>query len=219
MTSTPSATTATTPPVPHLIVFGPDEAGKAHASWFTQAEAALAIRAAGLMGMATLVVTTDAHRTEAAKLARGRLFASGSAFVPFANAATYERLRALAGQADAAGAAAAKVEPKSAAPAPTTLQRANTNSQASNATAKPAAGSQVTPTASSSHRPAHWGEIRVGSLVLAPEHDNISWWAAVVMRAEDQDRFTLKWRDFWHEAPFSRRLDELGLLLPAPTSR
>src|SRR4051794_40774982 len=66
-----------------VIVFGRDEAGKAHASWFDQSEAALAEKAADFMNLRVLRVQTDEHRVLAAQLPHGRVFASGRAFVPF----------------------------------------------------------------------------------------------------------------------------------------
>src|SRR3954447_16758635 len=69
--------------MPALVVFGRDEAGKAHASSFAQGEAKLAERAAGLMGLRLLPVITEAEQALAAKVPRGRVFASGKAFVPF----------------------------------------------------------------------------------------------------------------------------------------
>ena len=43
---------------PAVIVFGKDEAGKAHASWFSTADAELATEAAGLMGYSVLPVAS-----------------------------------------------------------------------------------------------------------------------------------------------------------------
>ena len=82
---------------PAIIVFGRDEANKAHASWFAAADAELAIKAAGMMGMRVLPVTTDEHRAAASKLAAGRIFESGKGFVPFAKEASYKALEALDG--------------------------------------------------------------------------------------------------------------------------
>ena len=83
-----SATTQTTIPEADasalaLVVFGRDEAGKPHASAFDSSEAELAEKAAGLMGMRMLRIETDEQRDLAAKVPRGRVFASGRAFVPF----------------------------------------------------------------------------------------------------------------------------------------
>lgn len=82
---------------PALVVFGRDEANKAHASWFSAADAELAIKAAGMMGMRVLPVTTDEHRAAASKLAAGRIFESGRAFAPFAKEASYKALEAFDG--------------------------------------------------------------------------------------------------------------------------
>lgn len=77
---------------PAVVVFGRDEANKAHASWFGAADVELAIKAAGMMGMRVLPVTTDEHRAAASKLAAGRIFESGKGFVPFAKEAAYKAL-------------------------------------------------------------------------------------------------------------------------------
>ena len=82
---------------PALVVFGRDEANKAHASWFTAADAELAIKAAGLMGMRVLPVTADEHRVAALKLAVGRIFESGRAFAPFCRETAYKALEAFDG--------------------------------------------------------------------------------------------------------------------------
>lgn len=99
---------------PCLIVFGKDEAGKAHASWFAEPEAELAERAAGLMAMSVLRLTTDEHRAAASDIAAGRVFASGKAFVPFAKGAAYDRLAGF----PEAYLAAAPAEPEPLAPVP-----------------------------------------------------------------------------------------------------
>src|SRR5215211_5202766 len=60
MTTAPETTPAKTGlAAPALVVFGRNEAGKAHASWFDHSEAALAEKAADLMGLRVLRVRTD----------------------------------------------------------------------------------------------------------------------------------------------------------------
>ncbi len=66
-----------------VVVLGLDDKRKPHASAFTASEAELAVKAAGLMGMQVLRPETDDQRALAAKLPRGRIFASGKGFVPF----------------------------------------------------------------------------------------------------------------------------------------
>ena len=95
-----------------MIVFGKDESGKAHASWFGAADAELAERAAGIMGYRVLRVNSPDIRAKALKLAAGRVFASGKGFVPFCKTAAYEALCAFPG----AFAPSPPVEPEPAPP-------------------------------------------------------------------------------------------------------
>ena len=50
------------------------------------------------MNMRVLRVETEEHRAIARQLARGRVFASGRAFTPFARANLYSKLVELAGE-------------------------------------------------------------------------------------------------------------------------
>ena len=69
-----------------IIVFGRDDAGKPRAAAFGHSDAQLAEKAAGLIGMRVLRLETDKARELAGRLPRGRVFASGRAFVPFVKA-------------------------------------------------------------------------------------------------------------------------------------
>jgi hypothetical protein len=71
---------------PVLIVMGLDDTRKPHASTFDEEDAELATKAAGLMGMRVVPLVTAELQALAAKLPRGRVFASGRAFVPFVRA-------------------------------------------------------------------------------------------------------------------------------------
>ena len=82
-------------PSPALVIFGLDEAKKAHAAWFAAADAELAERAAGFMAMSVLRVATDEHRAAASGLPQGRVFASGKGFVPFCRKAAHDALAAF----------------------------------------------------------------------------------------------------------------------------
>src|SRR5690349_19210387 len=84
------------PAAPALIVFGRNEAGKAHAAFFNQSKAALAEKAAVFMSLRMLRVRTEEHRALAAQLPHGRVFASGRAFVPFVKAALFLQLQTAA---------------------------------------------------------------------------------------------------------------------------
>src|SRR3954452_21782059 len=96
-----------------LVVFGRDNGGKPHASRFDASEAELAEKAAGLMGMQVMRPENAEHRELAAKLPRGRVFASGRAFVPFVKAAIYAPLAAFGRPAGGEGAR----DPESGCPA------------------------------------------------------------------------------------------------------
>ncbi len=81
---------------PALVVFGRDATGKPHASSFSKSEADLARKAAELMGLRLLPVQADTEQALAAKVPRGRVFATGRAFVPFIKAALFTELQAAA---------------------------------------------------------------------------------------------------------------------------
>ena len=81
-----------TPSTPALVLFGRDQAGKPHASWFDAGSVELATKAAGLMSMRAVLIETDALREVVASLPRGRLFSSGRAFTPFVKSKLFERL-------------------------------------------------------------------------------------------------------------------------------
>lgn len=78
-----------------LVVFGRDDGGKPHASWFGAADTELATKAAGMMRFKVLPISSDEHRTAASGLAAGRVFASGRAFSPFCREAAYRALEAF----------------------------------------------------------------------------------------------------------------------------
>ena len=185
------------PATPALIMFGRDEANKAHASWFDQSEAALAEKAADFMNLRVLRVKTDEHRALAAQLPHGRVFASGRAFVPFVKAALFLQLQT---------AAQAVVDESRAKLAAST---------ADNEAEKPSTAEPNSPAGLSKGKATcGWADIDVGSLVLACEGPGEGWWESVVLEAE-AELFTLKWRD-WPDLPrFVRRRWQLAILHPA----
>ena len=60
--------------------------------------------------------------------------------------------------------------------------------------------------------PSSWDDIDVGKLVLAQDKPSDGWWEAVVIEKAD-DTFTLRWRDFPKDAPFTRKVTALALLI------
>lgn len=78
---------------PSLVIFGMDDQKKPHASAFAQpGESNLAQKAAALMGMKCFHPKSEEERALAAQLPRGRIFASGKAFVSFVASGLYKRL-------------------------------------------------------------------------------------------------------------------------------
>ncbi|MDF2598983.1 MAG: hypothetical protein K0Q54_1806 [Methylobacterium brachiatum] len=185
-------------PTPALIVFGPDKDGKPHASWFTEPDAALATKAAGVMNMRTLLLRTEAHRTLAAELPQGRVFASGRAFVPFVKKSLYDRLSASAGPAEAPETATGETVALASATA-----TGDTGDQTSTATAT-----------GEPRYPRSWVGVAIGSLVLITEGDQDGWYEAEVIEAKTGGIYTLRWRD-WPDLPLLvRRREHMALLHP-----
>ena len=160
------------------------------------------------MGMKLLPVRTDAERALAAKLPRGRVFASGKGFVPFCKAALYAELEAAAPH----GAATPQPdhheppqcdagEPQAAAPM--------------SADAAPSPGDD---TGSSVPQPSGWGDIQVGAIVLsAAVPGQMDWFECVVVGVEAEDHFALRYCDWPNEPTFVHHVSEIGLLHPSRT--
>jgi hypothetical protein len=189
----------TKPAVATLIVFGLDDAKKPHASWFDEADAPLAEKAARLMGMKILRLTTDEQRGLAGKLSRGKIFQSGRCFVPYCNRTIFAQLAAMGGEdppIDPAVVQSALDEPAG--------ERA--------VRAKPTE-------AASSPGASSWAAITVGSVVLASEGEKEGWYEAVVTAAKPNHLFELVWRDWPDEKPIVRKRGNLGLLPPAEAAK
>ena len=173
---------------PGLVVFGKDEAGKPHASRFGPADFELALKAARLMGMRVMRPVSEAATALAAKLPKGRVFASGRGFVPFVKPKVFEAL--LVTHADPQN----QVEGADAGEAAHTGDAANGGGDGSGAK-------------SSS------GDLGEGAVVLAPFAPQEGWWEAVVIKVKG-DLLTLKWRDYPDDPVFSRRRNQLVPLPP-----
>ncbi|WP_029650790.1 hypothetical protein [Methylocystis sp. SB2] len=184
---------------PTLIVFGLDETKRPHASAFSTRQGELAEKAAGLMGMTALRLATDEQKALAAKLPKGRVFASGRAFVPFVRAGLYEAIVA------AAAGVLAKTAP-SACAASADSPKADAGSGPPAGAAKPATPPQ----------PAGWADIRVGSVVLATAGPDQGWYESEVIEILD-DLLKLRWRSWPEEPVFARRFSQVGLLPPNGT--
>ena len=202
--STPGTTAASTAPM-GLILFGRDVRGKAHASRFAPAEAALAEKAAGLMRMRVLPLVSAELDELAAKIPAGRVFASGSAFVPFCSDALFTRL--------AAAPEAFTPTPPPDGEHPPVMPRRPKGKHSAQTAGKPA-GDAEEPAGGPGTLPADWDGITVGSLVLASEGPMEGWFEAVAVEQRGDDLFVLRWRDWPDQPQIVRRRDHLGLLPP-----
>jgi hypothetical protein len=190
---------------PALVVFGRDATGKPHASSFSQSEADLATKAAELMGLRLLPVRTDTERALAAKVPRGRVFATGRAFVPFIKATLLMELQAAALNNG--------VKPLKLLTGPVSTGAG----EPTPAAPTPAKG-KGTPGPAPVKQPCGWADVRVGSVVLgAAPPRRTEWFECLVIAVEGEDLFTLRYCDWPKEPPFKRRRVELGLMHPAYT--
>ena len=147
-----------------IVVFGRNGAGKPRAAAFGHSDAQLAEKAAGLMGMRVLRLETDKARELAGKLPRGRVFASGRAFVPFVKAGLYEALAAFAEVSSGRGLAGA-------------VSASTPSQRPSDSLVRPAEGQgdrSPTETGDDSPPPS-WEAIGLGSVVLAPADLDYGW--------------------------------------------
>lgn len=176
---------------PVLVVLGLDESGKSHASWFGQADAELARKAAGMMEMAVLPISSVEVKGAAAGLPKGKVFASGKAFVPFVKAGVYEKLIAFLPEAD---------RPK--------------KPKAKKKTAAPAKKGKPEEQEAPPPLPASWNKIEVGALVMASLDPFEPWFKCIVVSERANGLFVLRWRDYPDDPKIVRRREDIALLHP-----
>jgi hypothetical protein len=193
-------------PTPYIVVFGRDQAGKPHASWFDQASAELATKAATLMNMRAMPVETDAVRELVGTLPRGRVFSSGRAFTPFVKGQLYSRLVELLGLSQSEADETAGPQQGSDASRPKGEPQGSGHDASTGA--DPGAPRSNT-------RPARAEDIGMGSLVLATTGPTEGWFEAEVIGING-GMLTLKWCDYV-EPTVVRRRHEIGFL-PAAQS-
>ncbi len=155
------------------------------------------------MGLRLLPVQTDTERALAAKVPRGRVFASGRAFVPFIKATLLTELQAAALNSG--------VKPLKLLTGPASTGAGEATPAAP---AKPPKGKGTAPV----KQPCGWADIRVGAIVLgAAPPRRTEWFERLVIAVEGEDLYTLRYCDWPKEPPFKRRPVELGLMHPAYT--
>ncbi|WP_375460039.1 hypothetical protein [uncultured Enterovirga sp.] len=191
-----------------VVVFGRDDKGKPHASRFEAAEAPLAERAAGLMGMQVLRIASEDAVELAAALPSGRIFASGKGFVPFVRADLFAKLVAAPGAF-----APPRLAAETDAPAPGRPKGGLRTVSGGNHAGEPPAAAD-----GPGSPPADWAGLKVGSLALAAEEGKPAiWYAATIVADRGDDLFELRWLDDGDgELPLIvRRREHLGLFPPA----
>lgn len=191
---------------PALIVFGRDDGGKPHASWFGKDDEVKAERAAAMMGMASLGVAADAVRDLAGRLPRGKVFPSGKAFVPFVKGTLYDVL-------------ATHLPADYAWPERQPVKRAEGEGEDGGTGPDGGAASSTTdmPVRPTPKHPEHWSKIEIGNMVLATEGPGEGWFEARVVKIKGDGLYTLRWRD-WIDIPeFVRRRVDIALIHPKHT--
>ncbi|WP_018700323.1 hypothetical protein [Amorphus coralli] len=174
---------------PALIVLGRDAAGRSHASWFDESQVEPAHDAAEVMGMTTLPVSSDDLRSLAGDLARGKLFASGKAFVPFVNGTLFSKLT-------------------------THLSDEQRSEIEASRMGEVAAGVSDGKRPEPPHLPEDWSKLTVGSLVVACESADGGWWLARIVKVASENSFTLKWLDYPDDPAVNRQRKHIALLHP-----
>lgn len=185
---------------PALIILGRDEQGKPHASWFADDEATTARKAAALMGMAALAVTSDELRALADQLPHGRLFASGKAFVPFVKGELFTRLAGYLSVSEQV-----RLEQRGSGAA---------TSEEAAASASSGLGGVAPSEVPAGAVGTDWKTLAVGNVVIAFENQDDGWWPAVVVRVASENMYTLRWRDYPDQPTIVRSRKHIALLHP-----
>jgi hypothetical protein len=173
---------------PALVVFGKRARKQPRAAWFAAADTAIARWVAQRYGMSTLRVTPRVAQEICPALAEWQLASKGEPIIPSIKAELLERLTALAADQTASGEVSAEDTDTSEAPAPSEdqLQAAK----------------------------LLWGELRVGSLVLAQEDNpEDGWWEAIVL-ARHKNTYTICYRDHPEDGLARREVQQLALIYP-----
>ena len=189
-----------------IVIFGRDSKRKGHAAGFGAEDAGLALKAARLMKLNTWRVPLDAQAL-ALRVPRGKLFGSGRALAPLVNAKLMAELELQAGKSSpgaspgaAGGPAKAPSEPADGVP---------------KAGAGVPGGKGGPPASAAPTRPADWGQIGVGSEVLADcGQPGLGWYEGVVIANHGSDLFDIRWIKYPDEPTVMRHRNDLGLLAP-----
>jgi hypothetical protein len=171
------------------------EGGKPRGARFAE-RTDMAVNAALNMGLSCVFPASAAFAELAMKLPRGRVYASGKAFVPNVRRDLYDKLIAVT-ETPGDDSQVHKAEPASV---DRSGERAN----------KVACVSPVLP-----GLPRSWESVGVGHMVLVHESPADGWFEAVV-QARDMEILTLRFRDYPKQPTFVRHISTIALVNPGP---
>jgi hypothetical protein len=190
-----------------LFVYGLDESGKPKGARFLMSD------------METVFPVVTAQKLQffdggsseetvklGMKLAVGRIYARGKAFIPNIKRDLYDGiLAALA--SDKAELDRSQAERTAAAAAAREATKSTGQAPAYVPTILPPLSSNL---------PQNWESIAIGNLVLAYEGPGEGYWEAIVLARDENDIVTLRYRDYPKIKPFERHISTLGLINPRP---
>jgi hypothetical protein len=177
-----------------LFVLGLD-GGKPRGASFAE-RTDMAVKAALDMGLNCVHPASAAFAELGLKLPKGRVYASGKAFVPNIRRDLYDKLTAIT-EMPGDGSQVHKAEPAS-------VDRSNDQGN------KVACVSPIT-----SGLPRNWECVGIGHMVLVHESPAEGWWEAVVVQREDEI-LTLRFRDYPKVPIFVRHISTIALVNPGP---
>lgn len=180
--------TASARPAIAVVLFGRDSSDKREAASFLENDTAAARSAAEVMDFKLAEIGGDAATAIAKRLPAGKVFPSGKAFMPFVKATLYSELLAAIGEEDDTDADKHDPEEQHEKLAPKLYDFT---------------GYRLPPS---------WGDITLGSLVLAATAPQEGWWEALITEVKDDGLFVLKLRDSPDDPPILRCAHQLGLL-------
>jgi hypothetical protein len=177
-----------------LFVLGLD-GGKPRGARFAE-RTDMAVNAALNMGLSCVYPASAAFAELAMKLPKGRVYASGKAFVPNVRRDLYDKLVAVI-ETPGDGSRVHKAEP-------TSVDSAGQSGD------QVACVSPVAP-----GLPRSWESVGAGHMVLVHESPADGWWEAVVL-ARDMEILTLRFRDYPKQPTFVRHISTIALVNPGP---
>ena len=177
-----------------LFVLGLD-AGKPRGARFAECTD-VAVLAAAKMGLSLIHPASAAFSELAQKLPKGRVYASGKAFVPNIRRDLYDKLIAVT---EIPGDGSQVVKPEQSF-----VDRADHDVE------QVACISPMIP-----GLPRSWESVGVGHMVLIHESPADGWWEAVVIHRE-AEVLTLRFRDYPKQPSFVRHISTIGLVNPGP---